>query len=572
VFGAGLLAGSSAFAETAPLAGSPFEPFASAVQTALPALPLDRTVSNHVALVSDGYEALLLRIHLVRHARRSLDIQTFIWTNDECGRLMMYELIQAARRGVRVRVLADHLVSDQDPDTVAFLATVHSNLLVRHYRPTADRIRPSVLHHLWAGLWSFNSLNQRMHNKTLIVDGSALITGGRNIENTYYNHSTEMNFRDRDLLVIGPIVAEAARSFESFWTYRHSVPSGNLVDVAETLRANTFRRYETREDFGYHGFFAECERLAEDPATIRRLFVDPLHLADRVRFVADEPGKARRFLFWNTRSPMARELANVVAQARDQLTIQSPYLVLSDAAQELIRSIRRTRPALRIVVSSNSFGSTDNLMAYSANYLLRALYIESLGLEVHEFKPHPGDLLRYFAQYPDLEARARPRIEKGEQTRLPFLCVHAKSLVVDDRIAFVGSFNLDPRSENLNTEVGLVIEDTHVASALKEEILRDASSSNSWVIACRQLPLHLDRINTLVDGLLGLSPIDLWPLQNTTSFDRIPGHPETSPSDPSFYQHYREAGDFPGAEGPLTEKEIYTRIYKAVGPTLTPLL
>lgn len=153
-----------------------------------------------------------------------------------------------------------------------------------------------------------------------------------------------------------------------------------------------------------------------------------------------------------------------------------------------------------------------------------------------------------------------------------FLSVHAKSLVVDDRLAFIGSFNLDPRSENLNTEVGLLIEDELFARKLREEIDRDMRAENSWVVAKRQLPLRLDLLNSLIDGLLSVSPIDFWPVQNTTSFELKPDGQEVSPGHADFYRHYRDAGSFPGSTETISPKEILTRLYKAVGPPLTPIL
>ena len=137
-------------------AARPFEssPFGSVVAAANAQKP-DAPNANRLALLSGGYDALLVRIHLIRHAKKSVEIQTFIWTNDEVGRLMMCELIEAARRGVRVRIIADHLVSEQDPATIAFLATVHPNLEIKHYRPTASRMKPSLPQKLIAGLASF---------------------------------------------------------------------------------------------------------------------------------------------------------------------------------------------------------------------------------------------------------------------------------------------------------------------------------------------------------------------------------------------------------------------------------
>jgi len=531
----------------------------------------DRDGANRVAIINDGYDALLLRVHLIRQARRSIDIQTFIWTNDECGRLLIYELIEAARRGVRVRIIADHMVSEKDPATMAFLASAHPNLEVRHYRPAASRIDPSVVRTVLSGIWSFKDVNQRMHNKVMIFDGAALITGGRNIENSYFNHATEMIFKDRDALVIGPVVTDALKSFEEYWVYRWSIASRDLVDVRAVMKQEKFRRYERREDYDFGPYFTMLDAEVSSAEELERRFGSKLHAVKKVRFIADHPGKNRSY-WLRGQGHSTRELTDALASATHTVIMQTPYLVLSKKAATLFRNMKKRAPGLRIAVSSNSFGSTDNLLAYSANYRLRSKYVDGLGMEIYEYMPRPADYVSVLPQHEEVEKLARDRIAKKKQTRKPFLCIHAKSLVVDDRIAFIGSFNLDPRSENLNTEVGLLIEDPVVAAELKADILNDISGRNSWVIGRRQLPLQLDKVNAVVDGLFGLLPVDIWPLQNTTSYEWVPGRAEVSPYHSDFRLHYREAGDFPGSEGILSRKEIITRIYKAVTPGLAPLL
>lgn len=530
----------------------------------------DLTAHNRVALLSSGYDALLLRVHLIRHAKTSIEIQTFIWTNDECGRLLVYELIAAAQRGVKVRILADNLFSEQDPATIAFVATAHPNLEVKHYRPALTRLRPSLLEKALASVRSFHAVNQRMHNKVMLVDDAVLITGGRNIENTYFDHSTIMDYRDRDVLVVGPAVQAAVTSFEQFWNYRYSVSSRELADVAALINQGTYRRYERRADYDFGGYFTRLDREADEGDLITTRFVKRLHEVKKATFISDEPGKSRGFFSKTAR--ITKELKSTLERAETSVVVQTPYLVLSNPARELVREMQRRHPGLRIRISSNSFASTDNLFAYSANYRLRNRYVEELNLEVYEFKPLPDALGTLFPTYAEIAGLASKRVAAGTQARMPFLSIHAKSLVVDDHIAFVGSYNLDPRSENLNTEVGLLIEDQTIALELKAEIERDMRPENSWVIARRALPLRLEAVNGLIGGLLSLSPIDVWPIQNTSSFELRPGATEVPPGHPLFHRHYQEAGAFPGTEGVFTTKEILTRLYKVVGAPLTPIL
>ena len=251
--------------------------------------------------------------------------------------------------------------------------------------------------------------------------------------------------------------------------------------------------------------------------------------------------------------------------------MQTPYLVLSDKAQELIAEMKKRHPALVIRVSTNSFASTDNLAAYSANYRLRNTYIEQLQLEVHEFKPKPASLMQLFPQY-NLMAGARPACAGRRALPPPFLSLHAKSLVVDDRLAFIGSYNLDPRSENLNTEAGVIVEDAAFARSLREEIDRDMRAENSWVIARRQMPLGLDDDAERRDRRHHLAHAGRPPGRSRTrsSFELKTGAAEVGPDDPAFHECYRECGSFPGTEEPLSNKEILTRLFKVVGTPITP--
>jgi phosphatidylserine/phosphatidylglycerophosphate/cardiolipin synthase-like enzyme len=556
-------------ARAAALADSPFGAVFASAEAARE--PGDPTKGNRLATISGGYDALLLRVHLIRQAKVSVSIQTFIWTNDDCGRLLIYELIEAARRGVRVRILADHMVSEQDPATMAFLATAHPKLEVKHYRPAAGRIRPSWWRKLVAGAVAFRDTNQRMHNKVFLVDDVVLVTGGRNVENTYFDHSTSMNFRDRDVVAVGPVVRGAVESFEQFWRYREAVTSRALKDVGGVIESGNFRRYETKADYDFGPHFVTLTREADDAGVVSARFVARLKPVRAVTFISDEPGK----LGANAGDELpriTRALRTALEQAKTSIVVQSPYLVLSKPARALIREMQAKNPELRIRISTNSFASTDNLFAYSANYRLRNDYVEELRLEVHEFKPLPGSLLTLFPRHPEMAEVATTQAKAGKPVRPPFMCVHAKSLVVDGRLAFVGSYNLDPRSERLNTEVGLLVEDEAFARELCAEIERDMLPENSWVIGRRVLPLRLEAVNKFIDDALSLGPIDVWPFQNTSSFELNAGAPAVAPGHQDFHRHYRDVGPFPGTEGLLSTKEILTRLYKAVGAPLTPIL
>lgn len=521
---------------------------------------------NFVLNIERGYDALLLRVHLIRQARRSIDLQTFIWKNDESGRLMIYELIEAARRGVKVRVIADHMVSEKNPEIGAFLATVHPNFEVRHYRPVLERLNPSMLETILSGLFSFHGINQRMHNKLMVFDDAVMLTGGRNIENSYFDFATGMNFRDHDVLAVGPVSQLAAESFDDFWEYRHTIPSLRLVDVNQAVREGDYPRYEKWEDYDFGGLFTTLSSQADKSELMKSYFWERLLAVKKVEFVHDNPGKGRGFFSKDSKTTKA--MRKRIGKAQEEVLVQSPYLILSKTARKMVQKMRKNHPDLRISVSTNSYASTDNIMAYSANYRLRGDYVEKLGLHVYEYKPHPEVLSELVPRFDALVERAREENLQNE----PFLCIHAKSFVVDRRVSFIGSYNLDPRSVSLNTEVGLIIEDEAFAQRLRAEIQRDILPENSWVIARKEFPLGLNKVNYLVRDVLSISPVDIWPVQNTSSFELKEGYEPVPPDAPEFYEHYHDIGGFPGSDGLLTTKDILTRIYKTVGAPFTPVM
>jgi len=191
---------------------------------------------HYVNVIERGEDSLLLRVHLIRAATRSIDIQTFIWADDDAGWLVLDELAAAARRGVRVRVLADQLFSLDDVEWLARIARAHVNLEFRLYNPTFDEAVTQPLEFAIGIMCCFSRFNQRMHNKLLLVDGEIGIAGGRNYENRYFDWDEEFDYRDRDVLVLGPVAgAEMQASFERFWAHPRAVPLTRLNDVNRRL-------------------------------------------------------------------------------------------------------------------------------------------------------------------------------------------------------------------------------------------------------------------------------------------------------------------------------------------------
>ena len=424
-----------------------------------------------VYVLDRGEQALLARAWLADRAERSIDVQYFIWSTDNIGILASEALLRAAERGVRVRVIVDDLLIAA-PDRSLLALALHPNIDIRIYNPqhsVGTHTHKRVLNMLK----DFRGFNQRMHNKTFIVDGKIAITGGRNMADEYYDYDHEYNFRDRDALVLGPAAADMRASFEEFWQHQLSVKVEELYDGFGLMQ----KRVHVN-DAEVQAIYRELHAYAQAPENFApevRAAIDALpnafpRLAQELRwgkvdYISDVPGKNSRRFSLRGGGHATAALAQLVEQAQTDIVIQSPYLVVSDAARDLFaRALAR---GVRIRISTNSLASTDNIQAFSGYRNQRQRLLKT-GLEIYEYRPAPaihGQLMARLAASGD---------------RPPVFALHAKTLVIDSKIAYIGTFNLDPRSENLNTEGGVVVHDHALASAVAALIATDMQSGNSW--------------------------------------------------------------------------------------------
>ena len=181
-----------------------------------------------------GEQALLARAWLVEHARHSVEVQYFIWSTDNVGILASEALLRAAERGVHVRVIVDDLLMDA-PDKSLLALARHPNIDIRIYNPVHS-VGVPWYRRLLNLVTNFRGANQRMHDKTLIVDGELAITGGRNMADEYFDFDHKYNFRDRDALVIGAVVPQQRQSFERFWSSKLAVPVESLYSGHTLMR------------------------------------------------------------------------------------------------------------------------------------------------------------------------------------------------------------------------------------------------------------------------------------------------------------------------------------------------
>lgn len=534
--------------------------------------------SNRALLLEQGQDALIARLNLIRSARRSIDIQTFLWVADDAGNLMLDELMRAARRGVKVRVIIDQIGGAfGGVRRLARIARSHVNFRLRLYNPTLNDSQTQYLEYLSSSLCCFFQINQRMHNKLLLVDDMVGITGGRNYQNRYFDWDNSFVFRDRDVLVAGPVAIEMAESFDTFWQHPRSTRLTHLRDVNERLRRDGPHAPGWSPPAWHNGPRVELALAAAVSRDyVAEHFLGQVFELERVSYFSDLPAKTAGPQFPGERE-LTAHLMDLLGDTREEIVLQTPYLVISEKAQKIFRNLYRHRPQVDVLVSTNSLASTDAFAVYALSHKYKRRYLQDFGFEIHEFKPHPAEGPRIIADFAELTGNGEVSIETGSYQPVPLetaglrISMHAKSLVVDGEFVMIGSHNFDPRSHEYNTESGIVAHDRSLAETVRAAILRDMLPGNSWVIAPRRGGNILTRANRAIAYLSEKLPIfDFWPIRYSTSYDIDPGCQPMSPSEPGFYACYHPVGDFPKVK--LSLKAINTRIFTAFGAGLSGVM
>ena len=508
-----------------------------------------RTGSHHVTLLETGEGALKIRIHLIRAARRNIDLQSFILRRDDTGELLLNELLNAARRGVKVRLLLDQMFTVSDLNYLVQLTMAHSNFEVKFYNPTFYKAK--MARHDWinAVACCFRRFNQRMHTKLLEVDGLVGVIGGRNIADRYFDYDPSFEFKDRDVAVFGATAQTMRLSFDAFWESPKSVPVQHLRDVAHKLLNGAETKLEP-----YHPA-ARLLPLLEQVSSeehIRSLFVTPAFKVQRVEYFSDRPLKAA-YPDEASKKDITFELLSVLQSARNSVVIQSPYMVLSKKIRELFLNLKKMNPAMEIIFSTNSLASTDADTVYANTHKHKKRYVEKLGIEVYELKPFPADAPEFFPRWPDLMEEKKQGVTSrstvsGEESTIPMpaprVGLHSKSFVVDGKVALIGSHNFDPRSEAFNTENGLIVWDETFAGALEALIRHDTEPQNSWVVAMKQ-EKDVERKNGHAEIVKTKTKYDSRFYGSTSVFELIPGKEAVPPGSYDFYHNYYSVGSFP---------------------------
>ena len=429
----------------------PVERDATAIDRELVPL-LDRNPGmSGVILVPDGLDAFAARAISARQAGRSLDVQYYIWKDDLSGHLLLNELWEAAERGVRVRLLLDD-INTRGKDGALLAFDQHPNIEIRVYNPFRNRDGIGRLLELVQRAWS---ITHRMHNKAWIADGRVAVVGGRNVGLEYFDAAEDVNFRDLDVVVFGPEVQSASDIFDSFWNSEAVVPIAALNSKSE-------RRLDAvmagiREEV--HS--AEARRFLDQvdaSHSVRRYFLQTLepYWSDSLRIVSDPPVKqnGQRRDGW-----LIGPILDDLRSARGKALVVSPYFVPGPEGVALMAQL--VRAGVHVGVVTNSLAANDVLAVHSGYSRYRKRMLRH-GVALYETKPGVATESSVFGS-------------SGAS-------LHTKAYIVDDRRGFVGSFNVDPRSIDLNTEMGLFFDDPALGAALRDLYLHLSSPALAyWV-------------------------------------------------------------------------------------------
>jgi len=410
-------------------------------------------------LVPSGSEAFAWRGETAHLAGRSLDVQYYIWHDDLTGRLLVSQLLAAADRGVRVRMLLDDMDARAHNFALAALAA-HPMISVRLFNPFASR--EGMFGKMMEGITSFSRINHRMHNKVWIADNRIAIAGGRNIGDEYFTASDEVNFQDMDLVVAGPAVQQLSDSFDRYWNSSAVWPVQTLSPkevnqpALDKLRTNDKIFRDQAMGNAWLKAFASSNMLRQLEASNL-----PMQWTPQWQVLSDDPAKAQKGDSPMERSNVLRGLTAELSGAKSRIELISPYFVPGKQATALFTNAAASGREVEIL--TNSLAAND-VAAVHSGY---AKYREDLlrgGVKLWELKPE--------------SSRAKSMSLLGSSGA----SLHTKAAVIDSSTIFVGSFNLDPRSVSLNCEQGILVDNPNLAVELHQLFLGMTSPASAWQV------------------------------------------------------------------------------------------
>lgn len=398
-----------------------------------------------IRLLMSGDEALASLLALADHAEKTLDIQYYLIHEDDSARLLLRHVRLAADRGVRVRMLIDDLNTAGEDRRFMHLGQ-HANIEVRLFNPFPGG-RSALWTRIAASLSEIPRINHRMHNKLFVADNALAITGGRNIGDQYFTRDAQSNFIDLDVVAGGPIVPALSASFDAFWNSKYAYPIASVASAVPPEEAPpSLEEGVTSGDAGWLDRELDAGTLQLDwvPATL---------LADRPAKTASNAPPEDGIL--------ATSIQALMRSAKSEVIIISPYFIPGPDGVELMRELVARGVHIRIL--TNSLASTDSPLVHNGYSHYRVALLK-LGVDLEEVRPKLGQKRKRFHPFKSSNAS-----------------LHAKALVIDQNVVFIGSMNMDARSAHTNSELGLVMRSPEIARQVTS-LLDDISADGSYVL------------------------------------------------------------------------------------------
>ena len=403
-----------------------------------------------VVLVSTGEWGFRTRTGLSNQAEQTIDLQYYIWETDTAGSILAERILRAADRGVRVRMLLDH-VTTKDTDFKFARVDQHPNIEIRLFNPFANR----GFHGL-EFLFGLERLNHRMHNKAFIVDNAIAIVGGRNIGDNYFGVDTAANFRDLDLAVVGPVVQDVSRSFDQYWNSEFAVPISAIIeerlseDEFQEQKAKLYRWVDAVKDYPYpidttsDVVMAKLEEFRGD------------FIWAPAKALYDEPDKLE-----TDEEEVADHLIQLGKEKDHEVMIEAAYVIPGPEGVERTRLNKERGIPQRLL--TNSLATNDVAAAHAGYAKYRRELIRN-GLEVYELRPDANSVKNNWTLLAGTSKAS----------------LHTKAFVVDRELVAIGSFNVDPRSIALNTEIVILVESPELAAQVLAYMDEGVQPENSY--------------------------------------------------------------------------------------------
>ena len=392
----------------------------------------------------EGLDALAIRLAMIDRAEISIDAQYFLMKPDSAGRLFAGKLLEAADRGVRVRLLLDDIFTTVDDDAFSVF-NQHPNIELRLFNPIGRR---GIYHLNYLG--DFKLANRRMHNKSFTVDNQVSVVGGRNIADEYFELLEDTEFRDFDMFVAGPVVGEISDTFDLFWNHKLALPieafdTGKEIPDLETARASVDRSKieASRSIYGRALNSPLMQDIAEDRVAL---------FPGDSQVITDDPEKLLNKVSADHKT-LVTTLAAIIYEAESEVVIITPYFIPGKNGVEFWRNI--TDKGVRVVVVTNSLASNNHVPVHGAYARYRHDMIDA-GVELYEVR---------------VDASSEPQGERWQA--YDSLTLHTKGILIDRRYTFVGSLNLDPRSIDINTEAGVLIDSAELTGGMADRFFQN---------------------------------------------------------------------------------------------------